>query len=586
MFQKRFWRSIGAGILLLASASADPAQAQTTTRVSVGAGNVQGNNDSYRPRLSADGRYVVYTSDASNLVAGDTNGLADVFRTELATGTTIRVSVSSAGAQANGTGSYVPAISGNGRYITFESDASNLVTGDANNRSDIFVRDTLTNTTERVSVGIGAESNGDSQFPVISRDGRYIAFESTATNLVEGDTNNREDIFVYDRLTRQTRRVSVNGAGFQGNGDSANAAISANGNFIAFYSEANNLVNDDGNGFADVFVRNIAAGTTIRVSLGTDEEQGDDISGLNSIFISGDGNFVAFDSYASTFAPNDTDGILDVFVRDIAAGTTQRISVSTAGGQVNDDAFADDISDDGRYVLFDTGANNLVGADTNGTFDVFIRDRQSGTTTRVSTNSTGAQGNDDSFFGAFTPDANTIAFSGFATNLVTGDTNLSSDVFVRSPFRTTATVNGVLSLQGITSTAPDQLITFTFSRAAGDIVRTASVGPDGAFSVSGLPRDQFTLLISGGSYLAAKTPVNLLGGSVTLPNVISLKTGDTNADNAVDITDLLALIAAYNQLLGSPQYLAAADFNLDGANDITDLLLLIANYNQEGETLP
>ncbi len=588
MFYKQFAAATATLFACVSLIAVRPTFAQTTTRVNVGQGNAQSNNATFRPKISADGRYVVYASDASNLVTGDTNATTDIFITEVATRTTRCVSVSSAGAQATGGGSYSPTVSGDGRYVAFESGATNLIAGDTNGKFDIFVRDTVLNKTERVSVGIGgAESNGDSEFPVISRDGRYIAFESSASNLVTGDTNNVLDIFLYDRLLKKTTRVSVASDGTQSNADSLNSAISSNGRFVAYASNASNLVAGDTNFNPDVFIRDTVANTTTRVSVSSSGAEGDDASGSTGIFLSDNGQFVAFDSYATTLVMNDTNLNQDVFIRDTVAGTTTRVSVASDGTQADDIAYADGISGDGRYVLFDSPATNLVSGDTNLSIDCFLRDRQSNTTARVSLSNTNAQGNDESSYCDMTSDANSVAFFSFATNLVTGDTNGFSDIFVRVPLQTTAEVRGTLTLQNIDPAAPDQLITFTFHPTTGsDIVRTAAVSPNGAFTVNGLPRDTYTLLIKGGSYLAAKTAVNASAGNVTLPNPILLKAGDVNGDNFVDIQDLLLVIASYNKTVSDPGYSVMADFNLDGFNDISDLLALIANYNQQGDTLP
>src|SRR5205823_5466864 len=210
----------------------------------------EANGTSFAPAISADGRFVAFPSEATNLVPGDTNGVTDVFVRDRRTGTTERVSVSSAGAEANGT-SFTPAISADGRFVAFSSDATNLVGRDTNGAVDVFVNDRMTGMTERVSVdSTGAQANAASieQFcPALSGDGRFVAFESDATNLVPGDTNGVADVFVHDRLTATTERVSVDSAGAQANDKSDFPAISADGSVVAFVSTASNLVPDDTN---------------------------------------------------------------------------------------------------------------------------------------------------------------------------------------------------------------------------------------------------------------------------------------------------------------------------------------------------
>jgi Tol biopolymer transport system component len=296
--------------------SAVPGWAATTPktrRVSVSSAGAEGNNWSYYPSISADGRFVAFSSDASNLVAGDGNGTSDVFVRDRATGKTRRVSVSSAGAEGNNA-SYDPSISADGRFVAFHSDASNLVAGDGNGTSDVFVRDRATGKTRRVSVSsAGAEGNGDSYASSISADGRFVAFHSNASNLVAGDGNGTSDIFVHDRATGKTRRVSVSSAGAQGNGASYNPSISADGRFVAFHSNASNLVAGDGNGTTDVFVHDRATGKTRRVSVSSAGAEGNGASYNPSI--SADGRFVAFESSASNLVAGDGNGTSDIFVR-------------------------------------------------------------------------------------------------------------------------------------------------------------------------------------------------------------------------------------------------------------------------------
>lgn len=207
-------------------------------------------------------------------------------------GTTGIVSVDSAGIQGNGF-SELPSISQNGRYVAFSSWATNLVPGDTNGEKDIFVHDRDTGVTERVSVNSDAiQGNSDSDVPSISQDGRYVAFQSWANNLVPGDTNGAIDVFVHDRNTGETERVSVGSAGAQGNNHFGGASISQDGQFVAFSSRANNLVPGDTNNTRDVFVHDRDSGQTERVSVDSTGIQGNFISGDPSI--SQHGRYVAF----------------------------------------------------------------------------------------------------------------------------------------------------------------------------------------------------------------------------------------------------------------------------------------------------
>ena len=423
------------GVLLCA-----PSFAQVTQRVNVTSAGTQVHGFTGYPWLSADGRYVVFESFASDLVPGDTNGHQDVFVRDRLLGLTERISVGPGGVQANancGGGG----ISADGRYVAFYSRASNLVTGDTNMTDDAFVRDRLLGITERVSVdSSGAQGNGSSGYfgTAISADGRYVAFGSAATNLVPGDTNVRLDVFVRDRLLGHTDRVSVDSTEAQANQDSYLPSISADGRYVAFESAATNLASGDTNGRYDVFVRDRQLGTTERVSIGSAGEQGNSDS-LNAS-ISADGRFVAFSSYADNLVPGDTNGASDVFVHDRQTAQTERVSVGSGGaeGNGNTGSYSDywhgsSISADGRYVAFESEASNLVPGDTNASADVFVRDRQSGTTERVSISSAGGQGNYASgdFGVSISADGRYVAFESIATNLVPQDTNVSPDIFVR-----------------------------------------------------------------------------------------------------------------------------------------------------------
>ncbi|MDQ1535490.1 MAG: hypothetical protein QOF28_3251 [Actinomycetota bacterium] len=307
-----------------------------------------------------------------------------------------RVSLDSAGGQAAGS-SFSAAISADGRYVAFESFASNLVAGDTNDVPDVFVRDNVTGTTSRVSVS-SAEGQGDdsSNSPAISADGRYVAFFSLASNLVAGDTNFEYDVFVRDTVAGTTSRASVNSSGVEGNGSSPyKPSISADGRYVAFGSFASNLVAGDTNDVLDVFVRDTVAGTTRRASVDSAEVQGNENSFHPAI--SASGRYVAFDSGATNLVPNDINGLnSDIFVRDTVAGTTARVSVDSAEVQGNDGSYDAAISADGRYVTFYSGATNLVAGDTNGFSDVFVRDTIGGTTSRVTVDSAEVQGNGNS----------------------------------------------------------------------------------------------------------------------------------------------------------------------------------------------
>ena len=423
---------LAVGLILLPTAAAAPG---STTRMSVATGGGQADGRSFVPAISADGRYAAFYSDAANLVSGDANGARDVFIQDRQTGETTRVSVGSAGAEANDD-SFEPAISTDGRFVAFSSSATNLVAGDSNDVNDVFVRDRQANTTTRVSVGLaGANANGGSDSPSISGDGRLVAFTSAATNLVEGDTNDQRDAFVFDRQTGVTTRASLSFTGEQAILDSFTPKLSADGRYLAFTSFASNLVSFDDNEGSDVFVRDLQANTTTRVSEYTGGFQVDGDSQRPSI--SASGRYVAFDSDAWNIVWGDTNDVFDVFVHDRQTGVTTRVSVDDSGLQSDGASFRPSLSGDGRYVAYYSEASNLVSGDTNGAADVILFDRRSGATKRVSVAGGGGEANSDSERPALSGSGRLVIFESDASNLVAGDTNQFTDVFVHDPGATT-----------------------------------------------------------------------------------------------------------------------------------------------------
>ncbi len=411
-------------------------QLGTTERVSVDSGELQANNNSDDPSsqlsVSAGGRYVLFTSFATNLVAGDTNNNWDVFLRDRQLGTTDRVSLSTGGVQGN-SDSFGTSISSDGRYVVFHGTADNLVTGDTANQSDVFLRELGAGTASESTAPGGVPSNGGTTASSISADDRYLAFESVATNLVAGDTNAAKDVFVRDRHLLQTTRASVDSSGAQANGASARPSISADGRFVAFESDATNLVLGDTNGASDVFVRDLETETTARVSISTASAQGNGASFAPSI--SADGRYVAFESTATNLIAGDTNAVSDVFVRDRQLNTTVRVSISTASAQGNGASADPSISGDGQFVAFESLATNLVAGDTNAVMDVFLRDLLASTTIRVSTSSGGVQGNAASGNPSLSADGAGLAFESGASNIVTvpPDLNGSTDIFVFNP---------------------------------------------------------------------------------------------------------------------------------------------------------
>jgi Tol biopolymer transport system component len=314
------------------------------------------------------------------MVPGDSNGPFQAYIHDRKTGRNERINVGPGGVQPDTFFSLVIDIAANGRFVSFVSSATNLVPGGTNGEAHVFVRDCKTGKNQLVSVGPGGvQGNGFSSGGEMSADGRFVAFNSEATNLippVPGDTNGQSDTFVHDRLTGETRRVSVGPSGLEATGGgSVTQGLTADGLAAVFSSEASNLVPGDTSGFPDVFVRDRKTGTTERVSVKGAGVQGD---GASEFFpaISPDGRFVSFVSRASNLVPGDTNFARDVFLRDRSTNATRRISVARDGGPTDADSSFDEsppVAADGRVVAFSSQATNLVAHDTNGQSDVFVR---------------------------------------------------------------------------------------------------------------------------------------------------------------------------------------------------------------------
>jgi Tol biopolymer transport system component len=340
-------------------------RAGTTACVSVDSAGVPGNAGSSSPSISADGRFVAFTSAADNLVSGDENGAADVFVRDRLSGVTERAS---AGFDANIV-STSAAISADGRFVAFATYAWPPDPNDAEPRG-IYVRDRFAASTERIDLGPDGAPYDAGEL-AISADGRFVAFFSF-TNVVTDDTNGVGDIFVHDRQAGATERVSVGSSGMQGNYDSRSPRISGDGRFVVFHSLADGLVPGDTNETHDVFVRDRETGETRRASVGSDGAEGNDESSIADI--SADGRFVSFHSAASNLDHGDDNAMYDVFVHDLVSGETTRVSLAAGGGGANSSSFSASLSGDGAVVAFASGADNLVRHDTNERGDVFVRD--------------------------------------------------------------------------------------------------------------------------------------------------------------------------------------------------------------------
>lgn len=447
------------------------------TRVSLSGGGAQTSERSQRPSISRNGQRIAFQS-RGDLAAGGSTAFTQVYLRDLDLQTTTLVSVNNIGN--NGNNSELSAsLSGNGQVVAFFSASTDLVGGDSNNLGDEFVRDLLGASTERVSLAdssgpFPAPANGDSILSNrgqrrLSADGGVLVTETEATNL--GALTLQTSATQIVRVERSNNQAVLISADLQGNPALSAAfepAMSSDGRYIVFRSATTNLVAGDNNGTFDVFWKDTNGGPLERVNLGPGNVQGLGGTQTRLPSVSDDGQVIAYISNQNNLVANDTNGALDVFVRDRVAGATTRVSVDSVGTQANGLSDFPIVSANGRYVVFSSLASNLVAGDVGGFQDIFRHDRQTGETVLVSQSSSGTQGNDNSFTSAISADGNVIAFSSAATNLVSGDSNARTDIFVRDVAQGTTTRvsvdsaglqgNGTCSLPSIS--ADGQIVVF------------------------------------------------------------------------------------------------------------------------------
>ena len=451
------------------SISPSAAAAHTLLRVSLDSSGIQGNGPSARPAIARGGRYIVFESSADNLIARDSNGVSDIFLRDTCYKAesdchpnTTRVSLSSNDSESNGA-SIRPSISADGRYVAFTSLANNLVEGDQNAAADIFLRDTCTGagldchpSTVRISVG-GAqeEANARSDSSAVSAAGRFIVFSSGASNLVSGDTNQAEDIFLRDTCIGEaqpcspaTFRVSLDESGAQPQGASLSASISAGGRFVAFASEVPNPQSSGPAATQQIFLRDtcVTANPDCHPSIRRVSVAGQTGFTFTNSFqpsISADGRFVTFVSAAFRSEAPQRGVMHEIFLRDTCMGaatacnpSTLRVSAPAGGGSPNAESLTPIVSSSGRYVGFVSRASNLVADDTNQRSDIFVRDTCLGVsscvpaTWRLARGKLGYEADADSTDLAFGAEGITLAFSSAAKTLDSDDTNNATDVFL------------------------------------------------------------------------------------------------------------------------------------------------------------
>jgi Tol biopolymer transport system component len=401
-------------------------------RVSVDSGGSEVDNDSWYSAISADGRYIAFVSASDELVVDDGNGMRDIFVHDRNTGDTERVSLGEDGQEGDGD-SINPVISADGRFVAFESQAENFVTGDGNGTRDIFVRDRVLGTTELVSMVNGQAGDGDSRHPAISDDGRFVTFYSTSSDLTPNDGNGVGDVFLYDQQNGTMTAVSMTAQGQTGDLESRNPVVSGDGQFVAFESLATDLAANDGNNASDIFLYSRQNGSLTRISINNDGEEGDSHSYKPDL--SADGSAVVFQSLAENLWESDSNDKSDVFIYyhdQNNQSLIERASVADGGGQSNGDSGSASVSADGSYVVFSSFANNLAGGEIYGTNqDIYLYDRQAGAVERISADLLSQEPDGASVNPDISADGRFVSFDSIASNLVENDSNSHVDVFVR-----------------------------------------------------------------------------------------------------------------------------------------------------------
>lgn len=481
---------------------------QSTERVSLNPIWGQANQASLAPSVSANGRFVAFQSSATNLVPG-AGGSASIFVHDRVTGDLDLVSVSSSGVPLdNCTGT---SISNTGRFVVFLSF------------SKVYVHDRFTGSTNQADVdSFGIPGNGGSFAPTISTNGRFVVFHSIANNLVPGDTNGSFDVFVHNRQSGVTDRISVDSSGAQGFSSSDGSSISANGRFVAFQSVASNLVPGDTNGHSDIFVHNRQTGETECVSVDALGAHGNEDSKAPAI--SGDGRYVAFHSAATNFVSESTNGVTHIFLHDRQSGVTSRVSMNSMGTRANRSSFLPTLSASGRHVAFQSHATNLVPEDTNGALDTFIHSHLTGVTERASVSSFGTQGSGESHTPSLSSTGRRVAFASDSVDLVPNDTNGNQDIFLYDRWDGLG-VNSIY-LTGPSSSPVLTPVKLTWQATRGGSQYWLFFSQNHGGSIMGGHRFDIGNLQHGGVFATGTIQPNGIG-TITVPQASSFAAGHT-----------------------------------------------------------
>jgi Tol biopolymer transport system component len=524
---------VAAAVVVLRLAAASPASAANgdLTLVSTSDAGVKANGFSTGVGLSADGTRIAFSSLATNLGEGDTDASMDVFVKDVTTGELALASSSDAGTKANGASSGA-GLSDDGNRVVFASAATNLGEGDLDSTRDVYVKDLATDALTLASTSdTGGKGNLESVNASLSADGTIVAFDSSATNLGEGDTDSEFDVYVKDLTTGALRLVSTSDTGVKGSGMSWNPSISDDGTKVSFTSRASNLGEGDTNTNEDVYVKDLVTGQLTLASRSLTGGGGNWDSYWSAL--SGDGRVVAFNSQATDLAADDPDGNSDVYVRDLSTGSLTLASRSASGAKGNDWSAGARLSRDGSVVTFASEATNLSPGDTDTPYDAFVKDLSTGAVILASTSDTGTSADAAATPGAISADGTVVLMVSEATNLGEGDTDATFDVFVKElpgPAVPVATSDAYAATAGSTLTVSAPGVLGNDSDANdGDVLRarlvtgpthgTVSLAADGGFTyvpaAGYVGSDSFSYRATDGSSSSTSATVGL---TVVPPN--------------------------------------------------------------------
>jgi Tol biopolymer transport system component len=417
-------------------------------RANTTASGVTESNDADLPSISADGRYVAFQS---KYYAPAPNAMTRIYVKDRQSGALMRGDRLSTGVFQTSGISLAPAISADGRFVSFHSASTGFVTGDVNGLADVHVHDLNTGLNQRAALPGGVAADGASAEASLSRDGRYVVFASAATNLMEDAVGGRQ-VFIHDRIAKTTQRMS-RGNGW-GNADSDSPIVSANGQWIAYRSAASNLVNNDTNGKPDVFLIHRTGVSPLRLSVSGSNVQTTTGTILGPVTVNADGVLTVFRASDTTLVAGDTNGFEDVFLHNRVSFGTSLVSANAAGVTGNGHSTHSIISDNGARVAFTSLATNLLASDDNGVADIYVKQLADGSVLRASSDAAGVLGNGASSEPSLSSNGRYVAFVSAASNLVAGDDNGRNDIFVKD-LTTGSIVRANLSSAGQQGTGGD-----------------------------------------------------------------------------------------------------------------------------------